>query len=311
MPLLVPASLLAPGVGQVVRGESEQAKPMLLTAASAFGAGLVGAFLMASTGAADVTTAAGVPIAMAGISGFATLGLTDAVGTFSRDVSLAEPLVQGDGWNAGTRVGAGVVLADRVGSADRPNVRVFGAQRWERWLLQGELGLSPGTVDGAGELLVGRRLIGYSAAAPRAGLWLEGSARHERLGRLGFDATRGRVQLVSTLPMGVFAPRFGRVTSQVRLGVDPTWVRFRGSREVDVEVPFSGGFELRVAAAEQLRLFGGYEHARDGLVGGAGTGFFGPFFAGAELGPFAGLVLEARLLAGTPMGGAVSLEWRR
>ncbi|MDP3231324.1 MAG: hypothetical protein Q8S33_00860 [Myxococcales bacterium] len=309
-PLAVPFSLLAPGSGQLLRGETRAGGTMLAWSSVLLGAAFGGAFFMAGTGASDVSTAVGPPLGIIGLGGFLSLGIADAVGTFS-DGQLVVPAETGwDGWNATWRGGISTLVAPRAGQPGSVGVTAFGAWRTERFLVTAELANVAGTLDGWGQAGGGVKLVGYSSEVPRAGLWLESSLRHELAARVGFDGTRWRTQLVSVLPMGVFAPRFGRVTSILRLGLDPTWVRYRERGMTGFELPLSGGFEVRTGLTDWLRGHVGYEHARDGLVGGSSIGFLGSFHAGMEVALPGDLVWDVRVVTGTPLAFFTSLEWR-
>jgi hypothetical protein len=307
--LVLPCAFLLPGTGQLMRGETEAGRRILASAAGFLGGAFAGGIFLGATGASDVAAAVGVPLVVVGLGGFFTLGAVDAIGTFTTASDAFPAGVQRDAWNA--RLRAGFLLhVSPSSSIDRPAFGAFAHARWNRFSLAAEAGALPGVdewwVSGGG----GLRLVQYGASTAAAGLWLEASVRHDGAGRLGFEATRVRVSLRSALPFGVLAARLGRVTSLMRLGVDPTWVRYRPSGASAFELPLSGGFEVRWAAVDWLRLYGGYEHARDGLVGGNYLGFLGVFFAGVELALPAQLVLDLRAQAGTPAGFFTALEWR-
>jgi hypothetical protein len=309
-PLVVPLSLLAPGSGQLLRGESKAGGTMLGWSGVLLGAAFGGAFFMAGTGASDVSTAVGPPLGIIGLGGFLSLGIADAVGTFD-DGQVAVPTETAwDAWNATWRGGVSTLVAPRAGQPGSVGVTAFGAWRSGRFLVTAEVANVAGTLDGSGQVGGGVKLVGYSTEVERAGLWFESSVRHELASRVGFDATRWRTQLVSVLPMGVFAPRFGRVTSIIRLGLDPTWVRYRERGVTGFELPLSGGFEVRTGITDWLRGHVGYEHSRDGLVGGSSIGFLGSFHAGAEVALPGGLVWDVLVVTGTPVAFFTSLEWR-
>lgn len=310
-PLTVPLSLLAPGSGQLLRGDRLLGGAMLGTSAGLLGLAFGGAFFMAGTGASDVSTAVGPPLGIIGLGGFLSLGLADAVGTYSGGSEPIPSETAWDAWNATWRGGVTALVAPRAGQPGSAGVTAFGSFRTGRFLATVEAGNVAGTLDGWVVGGGGVKLVGYGAEAPRAGLWLETSLRHEWAGRVGFDATRWRTQLVSVLPMGLLAPRMGRVTSVLRLGLDPTWVRYRERAATGFEVPLSGGFEVRTGLTDWLRGHVGYEHSRDGLVGGSSIGFLGSFHAGLEVALPGDLVWDVRVVTGTPVAFFTSIEWRR
>lgn len=306
----VPLSLLAPGSGQLLRGETKTGAALLGTSAGLLAAAFGGAFFMAGTGASDVSTAVGPPVAMVGLGGFVSLGIADAVGTYSSNDQLVPEETAGDAWNATWRGGVSALVAPRAGQRGSAALTAFGAWRTRRTLVNAEAANIAGTLDGWLQAGGGLLLVQYDPTVERAGLWLESSLRHEWAPRNGFDASRWRTQLVSVLPMGLLAPRFGRVTSILRLGLDPTWVRSLERGVTGFELPLSGGFEVRTGITEWLRGHVGYEHARDGLVGGTAVGFVGLFHAGAELRLMNDLVLDVRIVSGTPVALFASIEWR-
>lgn len=308
--LTVPLSLLAPGSGQLLRGESKTGGVMLGASAGLLGAALGGAFFMAGTGASDVSTAVAPPVAIIGLGGLLSLGVADAVGTYSTNELAIPDETAWDAWNATWRGGVSALVAPREGQLGAAAVAGFGAWRTGRTLASAEAGNVVGTLDGWVQGGGGFEVLRYAPGVERAGLWLETSVRHEWASRYAFDSTRWRTQVVSVLPMGLLAPRFGRVTSILRLGLDPTWVRYRERGVTGVEVPLSGGFEVRTGLTDWLRGHVGYEHSRDGLVGGSAIGFIGLFHAGVELALPGSLVLDVRVVSGTPIGFFASLEWR-
>lgn len=310
IPLVAPVSLLVPGMGNLIQGDRATAKTMLWTGGASFAVALGGAALVALTGAGDIPTAFGVPIAMVGVSSFFSLGITSAIGAFSEDGEAFHPLLLKDAWNNRLRTGVTLGGAPRAGWPGDYSVSLFGEYRAERWSLMLEGGYLPVAPDGWLNATAGVRLLNYTAAVPRAGLWLEGGVQREWMGRLGFDDTRLRLQLVSTLPMGLISGRFGKVTTQLRAGIDPTWTRYRGNGAVDFELTFSGGFDVRYSLHEYVRPFVGYEHSRNGLLGGTGTGFLGTFYGGVEVLLPQDLVVSARGLVGTPNGFFATVEWR-
>ncbi|MBL8950279.1 MAG: hypothetical protein JNK82_05860 [Myxococcaceae bacterium] len=302
-PLIAPTSVLLPGLGHLLRGERKAGGIMLGAAGIATTVSAGAAAFLIFSGASDVSAAVGIPLLLTGVSTLLLLAIIDWVGTFAGDGAPHTV----DSWSARFRIAASVLAPMRAGSPASPEL--IASHRGERWLIQAR---ARTTVNGPGTSVeggAGVRVFGYSAHEPRAGLWLEAGLRYE-----WFDATRllrARAQLVSTLPMGVFAPRLARLTTLFRLGVDPTWVWYSGRSGADVELPLSGGFEARVVITEPLRLFAGYEHSRDGALGGLATGFLGNFYGGAELSLFPSFVVFARATAGTPNGFTLGLEWRQ
>jgi hypothetical protein len=302
--------LLVPGTGHLIRHEAKAGVTLLGVGGGGLGLALLSGVFIATTGASDVSIVVGVPLAILGLGAFFTAGAADIVGTWSRDDTPLVPGTERDAWNATWRGGAKVLFANREGLVDRPAASLFGQWRSPRLLLMAEGGTLPGLPEGWFDVGAGARVVGYGAAAPKAGLWVEASVRHDVVRQLGFDSTRLRVSAVSTLPLGLLSPRLARLTSLARIGVDPAWTRFLATGHTSAEVNFSGGFELRLAVTDWLRPFAGYEHAREGLVGGGGGGFLGIFFAGLEVNPWRGLVLSARVLAGSPTAVQLGLEWR-
>lgn len=308
--LTVPLSLLAPGSGQLLRGETKTGGVMLGVSAGLLGAALGGAFFMAGTGASDVSTAVAPPVAIIGLGGLLSLGIADAVGTYSTNTLAVPDETAWDAWNATWRGGVSALVAPRDGQEGAAAVTAFGAWRTARTLVNAEAANVVGTLDGWVQGGGGFEVLRYAPGVERAGLWVETSVRHEWASRNGFDATRWRTQAVSVLPMGLLAPRFGRVTSVLRIGLDPTWVRYRERRTTGFELPLSGGFEVRTGLTDWLRGHVGYEHSRDGLVGGSAIGFIGLFHAGLEVALPGSLVLDVRVVSGTPVALFTSLEWR-
>jgi hypothetical protein len=310
LPLVLPLNLLAPGSGQLLRGDTATGRRMMLLAGGLLAGALAGGVFLGATGASDVSAAVGIPLVVVGVGGFLSLGVVDAVATFTDAHEAFPEGVRADAWNARWRAGLSLQAAFGSETSDRPALGAFVQARRDRWLVGAEGGTLPGVdewwVSGGG----GVRVVRYGELSPAAGLWLEASVRHDASGQLGFDATRLRVSAVSTLPLGVVSERFGRLTSVLRLGLDPTWVRFRATGTTNVEVPLSGGFEVRWAMVDWLRAYVGYEHARDGLVGGNYLGFLGVLYGGVELQLPAHLVLDVRAQAGTPAALFTTLEWR-
>ena len=302
-PLLVPAAFVAPGLGHLLRGEKRFGGRMLAVSGAAFGVTLAATVFLGLSGAADVAAAVGIPVVLLGVSTLLTLTFSDIVGTFCE--GPAPPLA--DTWSARARVGVSVLapMHDREG----PSPELYASWRAERWMVEGRFGA---TIDGPGPWLEGVggfRLWGYSEAAPRAGLWVEAGVRYTSLDSA--RVLRGRAQLVSALPMGLFGERLSRLTSVLRLGVDPTWLWYSGPARPDFELHLSGGLEVRFVATEALRLVAGYEHARDGPVGGTLTGFLGAFRAGMELKLTDELLLVSNAFFGTPNAFTLGLEWRQ
>ncbi|MCC6332386.1 MAG: hypothetical protein IT380_00195 [Myxococcales bacterium] len=310
LPLVLPCNLLVPGTGQLFRGETAAGRRLLVTAGGLLAGAFAGGLFLGSTGASDVAAAVGVPLLVVGLGGFFTLGAVDAIGTFTDSADAFPQGVQRDAWNARLRAGLLLQVAPASGSTDRPALGAFVRARWSRLSVAADGGTLPGLDEWWVSGGAGARLVKFGDLTDAAGLWLEASVRHDGVGHLGFEATRVRVTLQSTLPFGVFSARLGRVTSLLRLGLDPTWVRYRAAGATNFELPVSGGFEVRWALVDWLRLYFGYENARDGLVGGNYLGFLGVLFAGVELALPAQWVLDLRALAGTPAGFFATLEWR-
>lgn len=302
-PLLVPGSFLAPGLGHLLRGERKAGGLMLGISGVAMGVSTGAGLFLGFSGASDVASAVGVPLLLAGVGTLLLLGVTDLVGAFAGDG--APPLA--DTWSARWRVSAAVLAPVRAGAEPTPELLV--SWRSERWLVHAKSGLTVGGpgpwVEGGG----GVRVLSFGGAEPRAGLWLEAGLRYQWLDSARL--LRSRAQLVSALPMGRFAANLSRVTTVLRLGVDPTWVWYPGRSSADFELPISGGFEARVVLTEQLRLVAGYEHARDGPLGGIATGFLGNFHGGAELALLPSFIIFARGTVGNPNGFTLGMEWRR
>lgn len=311
LPLVLPCNLLVPGTGHLFRGETAAGRRMLVAAGGLLAGAFAGGLFLGSTGASDVAAAVGVPLLVVGLGGFFTLGAVDAIGTFTDSADAFPQGVQRDAWNARLRAGLLLQVAPAGnGTTDRPALGAFVRARWNRLSVAADGGTLPGLDEWWVNGGAGARLVKFGDLTDAAGLWLEASVRHDGVGHLGFDATRVRVTLQSTLPLGVFSARLGRVTSLLRLGLDPTWVRYRAAGATNFELPVSGGFEVRWALVDWLRLYFGYENARDGLVGGNYLGFLGVLFAGVELALPAQWVLDLRALAGTPAGFFATLEWR-
>ncbi|MEW5739015.1 MAG: hypothetical protein AB1938_08805 [Myxococcota bacterium] len=312
LPLVLPCNLLVPGTGHLMRGENAAGRRIITTAAGLLAGAMAGGIFLGASGASDIAAAVGVPLVVVGLGGFFTLGAVDAIGTFTDSAEAFPAGVQRDVWNARVRAGLLLQVAPSTGTgADRPALGAFARGRWSRFTAFGDAGTLPGLDEWWLHGGAGVRLVQYGELTSAAGLWLEASVRHDGAGHLGFDATRVRVSLQSVLPLGVLSARLGRVTSLLRLGLDPTWVRYRASGVTTFELPLSGGFEVRWALVDWLRAYAGYEHARDGLVGGNYLGFLGVLFAGVELSLPAQLVLDLRAQAGTPAAGFfTTLEWR-
>src|SRR5690606_23232156 len=104
-PLTLPLSLLAPGTGQLLRGEQPAGRRMLLASGGFLTLALAGAALLATTGASDISAGVGIPVAIVGVAGHGTLGLADVVGTFSNGERAFPAGVTQDVWNVRSRVG--------------------------------------------------------------------------------------------------------------------------------------------------------------------------------------------------------------
>lgn len=301
---LTPAAILAPGVGHLLRGERRAGGTLLALAGASFTVSLASAAFLALSGASDVSGIISIPLLLLNLSSLFTLAATDLVGAFSGNDS---PHLT-DTFDATTRVVLSVLTPMKSSPEPAPELRA--SYRADRWKIEAAAGTTVNSAQGpALELQAGVRLLGYTSEQPKAGLWLEASARHEWAA--GYRTLRTRAQLVSALPMGLFAPRLQRLTALLRAGVDPTWLWYGGKGSTDFELPVSGGFELRLVLTENLRALAGYEHARDGAVGGLALGFVGSFYGGLELLLAQQVVLFARAHAGTPNGFSAGLEWRR
>ncbi len=279
-PLVVPAALVIPGTGHALREEDALASRIRWSAVGLFGAAALGAIGIAASGAAESVTAPVVPIMLVGVGGFLSLGVSDAVAAFTSPESLRLADTSDDIWNASGRLRLGYGYAPNVRFRQDHFLLIGGETRQGRFLVAAE---------GAGATTLGDFFLGGALGVTvlpltsvRDGLSFELSTRQEWNRDGGFDNTRFRARALFTLPMEHVSPWMRPVNAQFRLGVQEIVTSYRGTDRHTAEFLYTGGFELRWTASKRLRPYLSYEHARDGITGGTGTGFLGVFSLGIE-----------------------------
>lgn len=305
-PLLVPAQFLVPGVGHLIRGETKTGLRLLATTGIIYGlsagtvAGLIG------SGAADQLIIPLVPALLILGSTALTLGAVDAIGTFTNPSLLPLPK---DYWELDWRTRIGYRYASSPAFEQSHFLEGGVERRWnDAWVGAQFLTHAKGGDLWYG-LSGGLRFWSWDDTS-RAGLFLEAEGSHEHHPTALYDTYRLRGSVASILPLKLLFPLLGDVTSIFRIGLQPSWTRFTSGGSVLREMYLVGGFEVRWTVHPRLRLVGGYEHGRDGPIGGTGTGFIGLFHAGAEVHLAEKFWLTGRGTLGTPMGAQLGLERR-
>jgi hypothetical protein len=308
-PLVLPASLLAPGSGHLLRGEKRTGLRMLVLAGGTYTLAGGAALGLVLSGAADQLVVPLVPLTLLALSVHLSLTSADMVGAFG---SASQPLAEAarqDVWSAPARVRLGYLYAPNSVFGQAHFLELSGERRWPGGWLGVQLGSDARGEDLIGGLSGGVRLLAFEEAEP-SGLFLEGSARHEHYPDGGFDALRLRAGLGAVLPLGRLAPTLAPLTSMLRVGLQPVLTRFRPSGSWRSTLELAGGFDLRWTLHPRVRATWGYEHAREGVVGGVGFGFTGVFSAGLEVQVARGLWLAGQGLLGTPRSAQLALERR-
>lgn len=305
-PLLVPAQLIVPGVGHLARGETRTGLRLLATTGVVYGLTAGTAAGLIVSGAADPLVIPLVPVLLVLGSATLTLGGLDAIGTFSDPAARPPPK---DLWEEDWRARVSYRYAEHRVFAQAHFLEGQLERRWDG----GWVGAQLASHLRGGNLWYGLgggwRFLSWKDDS-RAGLFLEAEAGHEHHPAARYDTYRVRGALASILPLGLLFPSLRDVTSLFRIGVQPSWTRFRVGSASLRELYLVGGFETRWTVHPRVRLSGGYEHGRDGPVGGTGTGFLGLFHAGAELHLAEHLWLTGRGTLGTPLSGQLGLERR-
>ena len=308
-PLLLPAALLAPGTGHLIRGEKRTGLRLLTMTGGTYALGAGAAAGLILTGAADSFVIPLVPLTMVVLSTHLSLASADLVGAFSRGQAPLPDAVLRDAWSAPARVRLSYLYAPNAVFDQAHFAELSGELRGRRGWVGAQLGSDAAAEDLSVGVSGGWRLLQLEEAEA-SGLFLEGSTRYEHYPRGGFDALRVRGGLGLVLPLGQLAPTLAALTSILRLGLQHVHTRLqpRGSGHTALEL--AGGFELRWTLHPRVRATWGYEHAREGVVAGSGFGFVGVFAAGLEVEVARGLWLYGRGLLGTPRSALVALERR-
>jgi hypothetical protein len=309
-PLMLPASLIAPGAGHLVRGDKRTGLRLLAMSGGTYVLGAGAAVGLILSGAADAFVIPLVPLTMVVLSTHLSLASADLVGAFSHasQERLPEAVLR-DAWSSPALVRLTYLYAPNAVFDQAHFAELQGELRGRR----GWVGASVGSDARAEDLSVGLsggwRLLHFEEAE-YSGLFLEGSAHHEHYPEGLFDALRLRAGLATVVPLGRLAPTLSALTSVLRLGLQQVHTRFSPSGRWHRALELAGGFELRWTLHPRLRTTWGYEHAREGVVAGSGFGFIGVFSAGVEVQVARGLWLAGRGLLGTPNSAVLSVEQR-
>jgi hypothetical protein len=308
-PLMLPASLIAPGTGHLVRGDSRTGLRLLALSGGTYALGAGAAVGLILSGAADSFVIPLVPLTMVVLSTHLSLASADLVGAFSPAAQRLPEAVRGDAWSAPARVRLSYLYAPNAVFDQAHFAELYGELRGRRGWVGAQLGSDARAQDLSVGVGGGWRLLHFEEAEP-SGLFLEGSARHEHYPEGRFDALRLRAGLGAVVPLGRLAPTLSSLTSVLRLGLQQVHTRFRPSGSWHAALELAGGFELRWTLHPRVRATWGYEHAREGVVAGTGFGFIGVFSAGLEVQVARGLWLAGRGLLGTPNSALLSVEQR-
>ncbi len=308
-PLLLPASLIAPGTGHLIRGEKRTGLRMLALTGGTYALGAGAAAGLILTGAADAFVIPLVPLTMVVLSTHLSLASADLVGTFSRGQETLPDAVLRDAWSAPALVRLSYLYAPNAVFDQAQFAELAGELGGRRGWGGAQLGSDAAAEDLSVGVSGGWRLL-HLGEAEASGLFLEGSARHEHYPEGGFDALRVRGGLGLVLPLGHLAPTLAALTSVLRLGLQHVHTRLRPRGSWHTALELAGGFELRWTLHPRVRTTWGYEHAREGVVAGSGFGFVGVFSAGLEVAVARGLWLSGRGLLGSPRSALVSMERR-
>ncbi len=308
-PAVAPLSMLAPGLGHTFRGDSKTGGQLLMTSGILLATGLAGAMGLGFSGAGDLPSGVLIPVTMVSVSSFLALGSADAIGAFSKfDPELSQHVFT-DAWASRARAGVRYTFAPDPALDQAHLVHAFGEGRMGRWKFGAELA-SATSVD---VLLAGGNaslLLLPIDEVHGAGLWLLAGVLHERNGPGEFTRLGGTLEASALLPLGSIWPSLAQMTTEIRLGVRPWRAQYGDGTARTDHLELTGGSELRWTATTWLRPYWGYDHARDGIVGGQGIGFFGSFYGGAELRLPQGFWLDARGSLGSPNTLRVSVERR-
>lgn len=308
-PLLLPLSLLAPGTGHLLRGEKRTGLRLLALSGGTYALGAGAAVGLVLSGAGDALVIPLVPLTLLVLSTHLTLASADLVGSFSAGAPQVPPSVLQDAWSAPARLRLGYLYAPNPVFGQAHFVELSGERRWQRGWVGAQFGSDAQVEDLSVGVSGGLRLLYFEEAEP-SGLFLEGDVRHEHYPAGRFDALRMRAGLGSVVPLGRFASTLAPLTSVLRLGLQSVLTRFRPSGHWHRALELAGGFELRWTLHPRVRATWGYEHAREGVVGGVGFGFTGLFTAGLEVEAVRGLWLSGRGVLGTPRSALLALERR-
>ena len=293
-----------------MRGDTRTGLRLLAMSGATYALGAGAAAGLILTGAADAFVIPLVPLTMVALSTHLSLASADLVGAFSRAEEERLPdAVLRDAWSAPALLRLSYLYAPNAIFDQAHFAELAGELRGRRGWVGAQLGSDARAEDLSVGLSGGWRLLYFEEAEP-SGLFLEGSARHEHYPQGLFDALRLRAGLGAVVPLGRLSPTLTALTSVLRLGFQQVHTRFRPSGRWHRALELAGGFELRWTLHPRVRTSCGYEHAREGVVGGVGFGFTGVFMAGLEVEVARGLWLSGRGLLGTPRSALVALERR-
>lgn len=310
LPLVIPGALLAPGFGHSIRGEPV-GRSMLATSGVLFGSLLISGMALGVSGAADSLSAVGIPLALTAVGSYLVLGTADAIGAFSTGSEHVAAGVRNEAWNSPLRFGLGYVHAPDPVLRQTHYLQALAGVLQGRWALELR---AAADATGGDYLLTGNAAFRLASLLPEQalmgeGLWLEAGVHQEWNARQRFDLTSLHLGARVEVPLLLLSPTLSRLSGQLRLGLRPVFGHLHGGGSTS-SFELSGGYEVRWAITDFLRPYWGYEHARERLVGGRGTGFYGAFYAGAEVRLTERLALDLRGLLGTPATVLSQLEWR-
>lgn len=316
-PLVAPATLLAPGLGQHIR---DGRAPMgTYTAAALSALTFVGAAaVLAASGASDGTIVPFVPLVYLGATTWTALAFSDTISTFSDPGPDGAQLM---GWNPpraspaeqdsllwsspGQRVSFNVLYRAVDDKAFNTTAYVESALGFDskRWGARFSYDRSANQDIQIFEVMAawrpfelslqssgGQPLDVTDAALVKergSGWGIRVLYEREENAPGYFDKNAWTYYLHGALPLARLSPRLARIWMEQNVGFSQTFITYRGqlpaSAKSDSSSAFAGQMLVNWWAWNDVGFGIGYEHGRDSTSSPASGGFTGHFFASTEL----------------------------
>lgn len=310
-PLLLPVSILAPGSAHWIRGDNETAKKIgKIAGASFLGFASVGA-IAAFTGASAPLMIPAVPLLLVSGSTFIASGSADFIGSISNSNSLLSAEVPSlvshrQQWSIELgylhvpnrifasqdyyQIGTGGALKDHLISfnftSDKPVRNLF---------YKGELGL---------------RIFSWGTTTQKNPIYFAFGLLHEQNPDSLYDATRFETSLISHIALSELSPTLSRAFIELSVGYQYLWTHYADFLNApgDFQSAVSGGLDLGWQITDRFHANWGYQHSREGLIGGVFMGYLGHFHLGGGLRLTDSSWVNAKVLIGSPLSYFIGWE---